>query len=97
MLVMVRFGTRDGLFIREQLQMKLQVNEANEGFKKMKWSRLPSEWKNNEWLTMKTGKNKKIRRNAFANDDGWMTNDEQRVQNLLLDSYNNNTIFWMVG
>ncbi len=61
----------------------LRVNEANEGFNKIKWSSSPSEWKN-EWirLTMKTSKKEK-HTNGFANnaswmvnDEGWMTNDE---------------------
>ncbi len=60
----------------------LQVNEANGGYNKMKWSSLPSEWKN-KWikLTMKTKKKKKINRNAFANNESWMTNDEGWITN----------------
>ncbi len=45
----------------------------------MKWSNSPNEWKN-EWirLTMKTRKNvKEKHRNAFINDEGWVTNDER--------------------
>ncbi len=86
----------------------LQVNEANEGFNKIKWSNSSSEWEN-KWirLTMKTRKKEKYK-NAFANNESWITNDEGNnerwmtnaerwIQCLLHDNYDNNTILWMVG
>ncbi len=66
----------------------LRVNEANEGFNKMKWSSSPSERKNERILKTKTWKNENnkmknsgmqsqmIKDKKFEKDEGWMANNE---------------------
>ncbi len=60
----------------------LQVNEAIERFNKIELCSSLSEWKN-EWirLTIKTKQKKEKHRNAFANNESWMTNDKGRMIN----------------
>ncbi len=53
----------------------LQVNEANEGVNKIKWSSSPGEWEMNQIDNENEKKEK--HRNAFVNNESWMSNDER--------------------
>ncbi len=68
----------------------IQVNEANEGINKIKWSSSPREWKMNQIDNENRNNKKKQNRNEFVNneswvgnDEGWIINDERQTLSLL--------------